>query len=65
MSASDFVDVFFIKMVITRNKNRSPDMILTAFQVKFDKKKDEMPPEVCRPLQNLKKNNVEKVDPKK
>ena len=40
----------------------SPDMILTAFDVKFHKKKDEMPPEVCRPLKKLKQNNVEQVD---
>ena len=39
----------FINMVMTRVKNRSPDMILTAFEGKFDKKKDEIPPEVHRP----------------
>ena len=37
------------KMVITRIKNRSPDMILTAFEGKFDEKKDEIPPGICRP----------------
>ena len=37
-------------MVITWIKNGSPDMILTAFDVKFSEKKDEMPPEVLRPL---------------
>ena len=52
-------------MVITQFKNGSPDMILTAFEVKFQEKKDEMPPEVCRPLKKLKKNNVEKVVSKK
>ena len=36
-------------MVITRIKNRSPDMILTAFDGKFDEKKDELPPGICRP----------------
>ena len=36
----------------------SPDMILTAFDMKFDEKKDEIPPEACRPLKKLKKNNV-------
>ena len=36
--------VTFIKMVITRVKNKSPDMILTAFDGKFDEKKDEIPP---------------------
>ena len=36
-------------MVITRVKNRSPDMILTAFDGKFHEKKDEIPPRACRP----------------
>ena len=40
-------------------------MILTAFDVKFREKKDELPPRACRPLKKLKKNNVGKVDPKK
>ena len=39
----------FINMVMTRVKNRSPDMILTAFEGKFDEKKDEIPPGICRP----------------
>ena len=52
-------------MVITRDKNRSPDMILTAFDMKFHEKKDELPPGGHRPLKKLKKNNVEKVDPPK
>ena len=45
----------FINMVITRVKNRSPDMILTAFAGNFDEKKDEIPPRICRPhmLQNI------------
>ena len=33
--------------------------------MKFHEKKDEMPPEVCKPSKKLKKNNVEKVDPQK
>jgi hypothetical protein len=53
----------FINMVITLVKNASPDMVLTAFDVKFHEKKDEIPPEACRPPNKLKKNNVEKVDP--
>ena len=57
--------VIFINMVITRVKNGSPDMILTAFDRKFDEKKNEIPPEACRPFKKLKKNNVEKVDPQK
>ena len=65
-------------MVITGVKNGSPDMILTAFDGKFDEKKDEIPPRACRPpnklkktistkwtTNKLKKNNVEKVRPKK
>ena len=42
-------------MVITRVKNRSPDMILTPFDGKIHEKKDELPPETCRPLKKLKK----------
>ena len=39
----------FINMVITRVKNGSPDMILTAFDGKFDEKKDQIPPGAHRP----------------
>ena len=47
--------VTFIKMVITRFKNGSPDMIPTAFDRKFDEKKDEILAGICRPhlLQNI------------
>ena len=38
-------------------------MILMAFDVKFDEKRDEIPPGACRPSKKLKKNKVEKVDP--
>ena len=55
----------FIKMVITRVKNASPDMILTAFDMKFNETKHEIPPEACRPLKKRKQNNVEKVGPQK
>ena len=41
--------IAFINMVITRIKNRSPDMIMTAFDGKFHEKKDELPPGACRP----------------
>ena len=41
--------VTFINMVITRDKNGSADMILIAFDGKFDEKKDEIPPGICRP----------------
>ena len=46
-------------------ENGSPDMILVAFERKFDETKNEIPPRVCRPSTKLKKNNVEKVDPQK
>ena len=55
----------FINMVITRVKNRSPDMILTALDGKFHEKKDEISPKACRPPKTVKKNNVEKVDTQK
>ena len=45
----------FIKMVITRVENWSPDMIPVAFERKFDELKDELPPEAHRPLKTLKK----------
>ena len=54
--------VTFINMVITQVKNRSPDMILMAFDRKFNEKKDEIPPGACGPQNKLKKNNVDKVD---
>ena len=57
--------VTFMKMVITRVKSRSPDMIPTAFEGKFDENKYGMPHGDCRPLNKLKKNNVEKEDHQK
>ena len=48
-------------MVITRVTTASADMILTAFDVKFHETKDEMPPEVCRPLNKLKKRKEQKT----
>ena len=52
-------------MVITQFKNAFPDMILTAFDLKVQEKKDGRPPEACRPLKKLEKTNVEQVDPLK
>ena len=52
-------------MVITRDNNASPDVILTAFDGKVHDKKDELPPKACRPSKKLKQNNVEKVDSQK
>ena len=48
-------------MVITRVKNGSPDMILTAFDWKFHEKKDELPPEACRPQKHRKKTTFCKM----
>ena len=45
--------VISINMVITRNKNGSPDMILTAFDGKFNDTKDEIPPGACNPSYTL------------
>ena len=42
-------------MVITRAKNGSPDMILSAFDVKFNEKQNEIPPRPRRPAAILKK----------
>ena len=52
-------------MVITQVKNSSPTMILTAFDRKFDEKKDEIPPEACRPPNKLKKTMSTKWTTKK
>ena len=41
--------VTFMKMVITRVENGSPDMIPVAFERKFDEKKDGIPPGIYRP----------------
>ena len=49
-------------MVIIEVKKWFPDMILTAFDGKFDETKDEIPPGACRLPNKLKKNNVDKVD---
>ena len=51
----------FMNMLRTNVKNVSPDMILTAFDGKFQEKKDELPPKACRPPNKLTKNNVAKV----
>ena len=48
--------VTFIKMVITGVENWSPDMIPVAFEGKFDEKKDEIPPGICRVDGRLKKH---------
>ena len=40
--------VTFVNMVITGVENGSPDMIPVAFEGKFDEKKDEIPPGICR-----------------
>ena len=41
--------ITFINMVITGVENGSPDMILVAFDRKFDEKKTEIPPGIYGP----------------
>ena len=41
--------VTFMNIVMAGVENWSPDMILVAFEGKFDEKKDEIPPGICRP----------------
>ena len=41
--------VTFMKMVITRVENGSPDMIPVAFERKFDENLNEIPPGIYRP----------------
>ena len=55
----------FYKYAHILDPKGSPDMILSAFDIKFDEKKDEIPPRACRPSKKLKTNNVEQVDPQK
>ena len=43
-------------MVIMRVKNWSPDMILTAFDVKFHETKKDLPPEAWHPQTKIKTN---------
>ena len=52
-------NVCFYKYAHNSGPRRSPDMILTAFDVKFHAQKDEIPPRACRPpkkFQKFKKN---------
>ena len=53
----NFKNLEFIFNWRPRVRNGSPDMILTAFDGKFDEKKDEIPPGACRRPNKLKKNN--------
>ena len=53
-------------MLITGSKNGSPDMILTAFDVQFHEKKDEIPPRARRPptkIPKFPKNAPDRVPP--
>ena len=68
MSLNEFnlsTNVCFYKYAHNSGTRGSPDMILTAFDVKFNEKQNELPPEACRPSNKPKKNNVVKVDPQK
>ena len=55
-------NICFYKYGHSSGPRGSPDMILTAFDLKFQEKKDELPPGACRPSKKLKQNNVEQVD---
>ena len=48
----------FYKYAHNSGPRGSPDMILTAFDVKFHEKKDELPPEAWNPQTKIKKNNL-------
>ena len=56
--------ICFYKYAHNSGQKGSPDMILTAFNMKFDETKDGMPPGACRPLKKLKTNSRNKTDPK-
>ena len=58
-------NVCFYKYAHNSAPRGSPDMILIAFDMKFNEKNDEIPPTVSRPSKKSNKNNVEKVNPKK
>ena len=48
-------NVCFYKYAHNSGPRGSPDMILTAFDVKFHEKKDEIPPRACRPPKKFQK----------
>ena len=49
-----------------RPQGGGPDMILTAFDVKFHEKQDELPPGACNPQTKIKKTHklIKKMQPK-
>ena len=49
-------NICFYKYGHNSGPRGSPDMILSAVHVKFDKKKDEIPPRACRPLKKIPKS---------
>ena len=53
-------NICFYKYAHNSGPRGSPDMILTAFDVKFDEKKDEIPPKVYRPLKKQKQKRCRK-----
>ena len=58
-------NICFYKYAHNSGPRRSPDMILTAFDVKFHEKKDELPPEAWNPQTKIKKSQkVRKMQPK-
>jgi len=44
-----YKSIYFCKSCHNSGQNKSPDMILSAFEVKFHEKKDGMLPKACRP----------------
>ena len=60
-----FKNIDFYKYAHNSGSRLSPEMILSAFDEKLDEKKDEIPPDACRPSEKLKKNNLQEVDPQK
>ena len=54
-------NICFYKYAHNSGARGSPDMILTAFDMKFQEKKDELPPEAWNPqATNLKKTHTQK-----
>ena len=53
--------ITFIKMVITGVQNGSTGIMLVPFDDKFHEKKDELPPEACRPQKHRKKTTFCKM----
>ena len=55
MVFSKYKNVCFYEYGHNSGPRGSPDMILTAFDVKFHEKKKELPPRACRPPKKFQK----------